>query len=156
MTALGPFLLGAPWALAALVALPLIWWVLRATPPAPKNVELPSLRLLDGAVPVEDAIQQLLDKYGLGKERIAVRIAGCPNGCSRPYVGDIGIVGRTPDTYALYIGGDFEGTRLNTKITDKTPTNGIAAALEPYVARFKTERNAGEGFGDFWHRVGIS
>lgn len=107
-------------------------------------------------VPVEDAIQQLLDKYGLGKERIAVRIAGCPNGCSRPYVGDIGIVGRTPDTYALYIGGDFEGTRLNTKITDKTPTNGIAAALEPYVARFKTERNAGEGFGDFWHRVGIS
>ena len=54
MTALGPFLLGAPWALAALVALPLIWWVLRATPPAPKNVELPSLRLLDGAVPVEE------------------------------------------------------------------------------------------------------
>jgi hypothetical protein len=54
VTALGPFLLGAPWALAALVALPLIWWVLRATPPAPKNVELPSLRLLDGAVPVEE------------------------------------------------------------------------------------------------------
>ena len=48
MTALGPFLLGAPWALAALVSLPIIWWILRATPPAPKDIELPSLRLLEG------------------------------------------------------------------------------------------------------------
>lgn len=54
MTALGPFLLGAPWALAALIALPVIWWVLRATPPAPKDVELPSLRLLDGVEPREE------------------------------------------------------------------------------------------------------
>ena len=54
MTALGPFLLGAPLALFALLALPLIWWVLRATPPAPKNAELPSLRLLEGAVPEEE------------------------------------------------------------------------------------------------------
>jgi len=54
VTALGPFLLGAPLALFALLALPLIWWVLRATPPAPKNVELPSLRLLDGAEPREE------------------------------------------------------------------------------------------------------
>lgn len=54
VTALGPFLFGAPWALAALVALPLIWWVLRATPPAPRHAELASLRLLDGAVPLEE------------------------------------------------------------------------------------------------------
>ncbi|MEQ9505185.1 MAG: DUF4159 domain-containing protein [Hyphomonas sp.] len=54
MTTFGPFLLGAPWALAALVALPIIWWVLRATPPVPKNVELPSLRLLEGAEPREE------------------------------------------------------------------------------------------------------
>lgn len=54
MTAIGPFLLGAPWALAALIALPLIWWVLRATPPAPKEAELPSLRLLEGAEPREE------------------------------------------------------------------------------------------------------
>ena len=51
MTAFGPFLLGAPWALAALAALPIIWWVLRATPPVPKTAELPSLRLLEGAQP---------------------------------------------------------------------------------------------------------
>ena len=54
MTAIGPFLLGAPLALFALLALPLIWWVLRATPPAPKEAELPSLRLLEGAEPEEE------------------------------------------------------------------------------------------------------
>ncbi len=54
MTALGPFLLGEPWALAALAALPIIWWILRATPPAPKDVELPSLRLLEGVEPREE------------------------------------------------------------------------------------------------------
>ncbi|MDX1294582.1 MAG: BatA domain-containing protein, partial [Hyphomonas sp.] len=54
MTALGPFLLGAPWALAALLALPVIWWILRATPPAPRHAELPSLQLLDGIEPQEE------------------------------------------------------------------------------------------------------
>jgi len=54
MTALGPFLLGAPWALAALIALPVIWWILRATPPAPKDIELPSLRILEGVEPKEE------------------------------------------------------------------------------------------------------
>ena len=54
MTSLGPFLLGAPWALAALAALPIIWWILRATPPAPRHAELPSLQLLDGIEPQEE------------------------------------------------------------------------------------------------------
>ena len=54
MTAFGPFLLGAPWALAALIALPVIWWILRATPPAPKDIELPSLRILEGVDPKEE------------------------------------------------------------------------------------------------------
>jgi hypothetical protein len=54
MTALGPFLFGAPWALTALIALPVIWWILRATPPAPKDIELPSLRILEGMEPKEE------------------------------------------------------------------------------------------------------
>jgi hypothetical protein len=54
LTALGPFLFGAPWALAALIALPVIWWILRATPPAPKDIELPSLRILDDVDPMEE------------------------------------------------------------------------------------------------------
>jgi len=105
--------------------------------------------------PIETSLQNLFNKYGVGGERIAIRIAGCPNGCSRPYVGDIGIVGRTPDHYALYIGGDFQGTRLNTKTHDKVHLDKIAETLEPFVARYKTERTDGEAFGNFWHRVGI-
>jgi len=105
--------------------------------------------------PLENSIQQLMDKHGIGQDKIAVRIAGCPNGCPRPYVGDIGIVGRTPDHYALYIGGDFEGTRLNEKCFDKVPFAHITTALEPLFTLYKTGRTANEGFGDFCHRAGI-
>jgi sulfite reductase (ferredoxin) len=104
---------------------------------------------------LEEALQQVMDKHGLGQDKISVRIAGCPNGCPRPYVGDIGIIGRTPETYALYIGGDFEGTRLNEKIFEKVPFAHIATALEPMFVLYKSSRNSGEGFGDFCHRFGI-
>ncbi len=107
-------------------------------------------------LPMEKDIHNTLAAYALEEERIAIRIAGCPNGCSRPYVGDIGIVGRTPGHYALFIGGDFEGTRLNEKIFDKVPEAEIGAALSPFFAAFKEARNDNkEGFGDFCHRVGI-
>ena len=106
-------------------------------------------------LPFVEAIEQCLQKHALLDERIAIRIAGCPNGCSRPYVGDIGIVGRTPDHYALYIGGDFEGTRLNEKLFDKIPYANLPDVLEPMFALYKAEKNTGEGFGDFCHRVGL-
>jgi sulfite reductase (ferredoxin) len=96
-----------------------------------------------------------MEEAGVAGDTISVRIAGCPNGCSRPYVGDIGIVGRTPETYAIYIGGDFEGTRLNTKIFDKVPFKDIPALFAPLFRAYKANRNAGEGFGDFCTRHGI-
>ncbi len=105
--------------------------------------------------PLEASLQTLMNTHGIGQDKIAVRIAGCPNGCPRPYVGDIGIIGRTPGTYALYIGGDFEGTRLNEKIFDKVPFEHITTALEPLFITYKTNRSTGEGFGDFSHRYGI-
>ena len=105
--------------------------------------------------PMEKSLQELLDKYNLKKEKISVRLAGCPNGCSRPYVGDIGIVGRTPEHYALFIGGDFEGTRLNEKIFDRVPFEHITTALEPIFALYAENRNPHEGFGDFAYRYGI-
>jgi len=107
-------------------------------------------------LPLVTEIEQIMGRHGLAQERIAIRIAGCPNGCSRPYVGDIGIVGRTPDTYALYIGGDFEGTRLNEKIFDKVPMAALPQALEPMFALWKSARRAGEGFGDFCLRRGVA
>jgi sulfite reductase (ferredoxin) len=95
-----------------------------------------------------------LRRWGLERERLSVRITGCPNGCARPYSGDIGIVGRLPGFYSLYVGGDFAGTRLNTAIADRLDTAGIADTLDPLFAFFAGSRTPGEGFGDFCHRVG--
>ncbi len=105
--------------------------------------------------PLEEALQKLMDKHDIGKDKIAVRIAGCPNGCPRPYVGDIGIIGRTPEHYSIYVGGDFEGTRLNEKIFDKVPFDHITTALEPLFELYKKDRMRDENFGDFCHRYGI-
>jgi sulfite reductase (ferredoxin) len=101
------------------------------------------------------AVVARLRHYGIERERLSIRITGCPNGCARPYTGDIGIVGRMPGFYSLYVGGDFAGTRLNIPIADKVPLNAIAATLDPLFELFFASRIAGEGFGDFCHRVGL-
>lgn len=106
--------------------------------------------------PLADSIQEAMKKYGIENEKITVRVVGCPNGCARPYVGDIGIVGRMPGHYVLFIGGDFEGTRLNTKVFDKVPQDDIARALDPMFALYAAEKQSGEGFGDFCARYGIN
>ena len=101
------------------------------------------------------AIAERLKRWGLERERLSIRITGCPNGCARPYTGDIGIVGRVPGSYSLYVGGDFAGTRLNEAIAERLDIAGIADALDPLFALFASSRAAGEGFGDFCHRIGI-
>lgn len=106
-------------------------------------------------LPLVAAIEEVMKKSDVIDERIAIRISGCPNACSRPFVGDIGIVGRTPDHYTLYIGGDFEGTRLNAQIFDKVPLGEIPEALSPMFAFYSGGKNPGEGFGDFVNRVGL-
>jgi sulfite reductase (ferredoxin) len=100
------------------------------------------------------AIAARLRHWGLERERLSVRITGCPNGCARPYSGDIGIVGRLPGFYSLYVGGDFAGTRLNTAIAERLDIAGIADALDPLFGFFAESRISGEGFGDFCQRVG--
>ena len=107
-------------------------------------------------IPMQENIQNVMNELGLNDEKITVRIAGCPNGCSRPYVGDIGIVGRAPKMYKVFIGGDFESTRLNKEIFDKVPENDVHIALKPMFELFKDKRESlNEGFGDFCHRYGI-
>ncbi len=101
------------------------------------------------------AIAARLRRWGMEQERLSIRITGCPNGCARPYTGDIGIVGRVPGYYSLYVGGDFEGTRLNEAIAERVDIDGIAAALDPLFALWASSRMPGEGFGDFCHRIGI-
>jgi sulfite reductase (ferredoxin) len=101
------------------------------------------------------AIEERLRRYGIERERLSIRVTGCPNGCARPYTGDIGIVGRMPGFYALFVGGDFEGTRLNWAIADKVALRDLAGVLDPLFARYARDRETGEGFGDFCHRIGL-
>jgi sulfite reductase (ferredoxin) len=104
--------------------------------------------------PLIAAIKQELSQAGLAGERLSIRITGCPNGCARPYAGDIGIVGRMPGFYQLWVGGDFAGTRLNFPLLDRVAEAAIAAQLGVLFRCFAEERQPGEGFGDFCHRVG--
>ena len=71
--------------------------------------------------------------------RISVRITGCPNGCARTYAGDIGIVGRMPGCYAIFVGGDFEGTRLNFKLLEKVPHEAVISSFDTLFATWANE-----------------
>lgn len=104
--------------------------------------------------PIVAQVQAALSRHGLLDERISLRLTGCPNGCARPYAGDIGVVGRSPGIYALFVGGDFEGTRLSFPLADKVATHRVGETLEPLLAHFAAARIPGEGFGDFCHRHG--
>jgi sulfite reductase (ferredoxin) len=105
-------------------------------------------------VPIVAGIEGLLRQHGLEQERISVRITGCPNGCARPYEGDLGIVGRAPGAYAIFVGGDFEGTRLNFLLFERIKEAEITDRLAPIVAAWAAGREGSEGFGDFCHRLG--
>ncbi len=91
----------------------------------------------------------------MGGEEIIIRSTGCPNGCARPYMADIGLVGRVPGSYAIFVGGDFEGSRLAFKLHERVKQEALAPTLAPIVAAFARDRLAGEGFGNFCHRLGL-
>ena len=99
-------------------------------------------------------IEKILLKHHLNNEVFSFRITGCPNGCSRPYAGDIGIVGRAPNIYSLFSGGDFEGTRLSEKILDKISYENLTCALEQIFLLFKELKKDNESLGNFCNRIG--
>ena len=94
-------------------------------------------------------IEALLDKYHLLKEEIVIRMTGCPNGCGRPYLAEIGLIGKSPGHYNLYLGGNFIGQRLNTLFKETLPEEEILKALEPIIADYAENRKKDEHFGDF-------
>lgn len=100
-------------------------------------------------------LQPLLERHGLADAPILLRISGCPNGCSRPYLGEIALVGKAPGRYNLMLGADHRGQRLNTLYRENINEADILAALDPLFARYAGERETSEGFGDFLHRTGI-
>ncbi|UPY36113.1 NADPH-dependent assimilatory sulfite reductase hemoprotein subunit [Sediminicoccus sp. KRV36] len=104
--------------------------------------------------PILAQMEGELARLGLLGERISLRLTGCPNGCARPYQGDIGVVGRAPGLYTLFVGGDFAGTRLSFPLADKVPMESIGATLAPLLEDWARHRAAGEGFGDYCARRG--
>lgn len=108
------------------------------------------------AIPgILERIRTLLDKVGLQKEHFVVRMTGCPNGCARPYMAELGFVGSAPESYQVWLGGSPDQTRLAQPIIEKLHHNSIESFLEPIFVFFKKSRQAKESFGDFCDRVGF-
>jgi len=91
----------------------------------------------------------VLKDLGLAGEEIIVRMTGCPNGCARPYMAEIGLVGRAPNQYQIYVGGNEGCTRLNRLFKEKVKGEDLLNELRPALARFAAERKPGERFGDW-------
>ncbi|MBA8888587.1 sulfite reductase (NADPH) hemoprotein beta-component [Dokdonella fugitiva] len=100
-------------------------------------------------------IERRLDAHDLADAPILLRVSGCPNGCSRPYLGEIALVGRAPGRYDLRLGADFAGRRLNRVFRENIAETEILDALDLLFARYAGDRAHGEGFGDFLLRAGV-
>ncbi len=95
-----------------------------------------------------------MEAAGLRNDEITLRITGCPNGCGRPYLAEIGFVGRAPGKYNVYLGAAFNGSRLNILYKASVVETDIVALLGPIIRRYALERTHGERFGDFVIRTG--
>jgi sulfite reductase (ferredoxin) len=108
------------------------------------------------AIPgILERIRALLNKVGLPNEHFVVRMTGCPNGCARPYMAELGFVGSAPESYQIWLGGSPDQTRLAKAYIDKLHHNDLETFLEPIFVYFKKSRKKGESFGDFCDRVGF-
>jgi sulfite reductase (NADPH) hemoprotein beta-component len=102
-----------------------------------------------------DALEARLAAHGLAEDDIVIRMTGCPNGCARPYLAEIGLVGKGPGRYNLYLGAAFDGSRLSKLYGEDLGHDAIVARLDPLLAAYGAGRGAGEHFGDFVIRAGF-
>ncbi len=115
------------------------------------------LALTDAERALPDLVTEIerdLEALGLAEERIGMRMTGCPNGCARPYMGDIGFVGRSKDIYDIFLGGDWANTRLNWIYKTGVGRAKLADELRPLFLAWTHGRIASESFGDYCERVG--
>lgn len=99
-------------------------------------------------------LEEKLEQIGLRHDAITIRMTGCPNGCGRPFISEIGFVGRGPDRYNLYLGGGHAGQRLSKLYRQDVPADQIQPVLAPILEHYAKERAEGEHFGDFVIRTG--
>ncbi len=111
-----------------------------------------SERALPGII---NRIRTLLTQLDMDEEEFVIRMTGCPNGCARPYMAELGFVGSLPDAYQIWLGGTANQTRLAQAYLEKLPIDELEAFLEPLFVYFKQSKQAGESFGEFCHRVGF-
>ncbi|HEY5894023.1 MAG TPA: NADPH-dependent assimilatory sulfite reductase hemoprotein subunit [Chthoniobacterales bacterium] len=99
-------------------------------------------------------LEEKLEQVGLRHDAITIRMTGCPNGCGRPFISEIGFVGRGPDRYNVYLGGGHAGQRLSKLYRQDVPADQIQPVLAPILEHYAKERAEGEHFGDFVIRTG--
>ena len=109
-----------------------------------------SERVLPGLL---EKLEPVFESAGLQRDAISLRMTGCPNGCARPYLAEIGLVGKAPNKYALYLGAKYQGTRLNRLFAATVTLEDTVKLLTPIIQRYSKERQPGEGFGDFCDRA---
>jgi sulfite reductase (NADPH) hemoprotein beta-component len=100
------------------------------------------------------ALEARLAAYDLAADDIVIRMTGCPNGCARPYLAEIGLVGKGPGRYNIYLGAAFDGSRMSKLYAEDLQHDAIVATLDPLFAAYATERQPDEHFGDFVIRAG--
>jgi len=98
-------------------------------------------------------LEGMLSELGMAREELIVRMTGCPNGCARPYTAEIAFVGKAPNKYQLYLGGNEGSTRLNRLYKDSLKGEDMLNELKLLLTRYRDERKTGERFGDFCARV---
>jgi sulfite reductase (NADPH) hemoprotein beta-component len=101
------------------------------------------------------ALEARLATFGLANDEIVIRMTGCPNGCARPYLAEIGVVGKGPNRYNLYLGAAFDGSRMSKLYAEDLDHDGLMATLDPVFAAYSAERLPGERFGAFTIRTGF-
>ncbi len=102
---------------------------------------------------VLDRLESLMRELGMEQEEITVRMTGCPNGCARPYTAELAFVGKAPNKYQIYAGGNEGSTRLNRLYKDSVKSEDLMNEVRLLLTRYLAGRNAGERFGDFCHRA---
>ncbi|MCY8198342.1 assimilatory sulfite reductase (NADPH) hemoprotein subunit [Bacillus subtilis] len=102
-----------------------------------------------------DKIEEIIDENGLRDQEITIRMTGCPNGCARHALGEIGFIGKAPGKYNMYLGAAFDGSRLSKMYRENIGEADILSELRILLARYAKEREEGEHFGDFVIRAGI-
>ena len=98
-------------------------------------------------------IEPLLEKYNLTNEEISIRMTGCPNGCGRPYVAELGFIGTGPEQYNFMLGGDRYGERLNKLYKEKQTESQILEEVDHLLGKYVKEKLENETFGDFAFRT---